>query len=604
MNTLLLEHLAAVSKIAAYRQAREHQEGVDASQGYLTTNAAGVLFEGPRTFVCHFKYETSSRLQGIAGFTVPMMALEIAPSTNLLRFYCGTTSATAPIVPGNNYQTVISYDGTTAVCYLNGSEAARFTVAGYAVTNVFRIGNPSYPPVGSVYSSSHFNYALSAVEVSALWNNGNPAGYKLPSNYKGYGDVYHSDFSEGADDWRVVLTDYVTMTVADGVITISKEDEKRNMNIARNHSPYASRVVNYFVRLEFAEPLPSEVGNIAARPFNSIVGVNLAISSDRLSASGTLISTIAKPNGGSMIIFQASGAVSISISSISFTPAVCIAEYLPQNLVVAGPGERTPVEITGNGSYTWTGVGDAIYSVKIGTSRSPVLGQWYLIKGAVSNYEAGTPYVSADTGYTEFALPRGNGEFQVFAQCRSTGPSSYFFTFRGGNKDTDRRLTVTIESIAPVNNIPSVWLDSAKQLPLNDEYLPPLLEPIVIGDATPIRITGDNSYTWIGSESPLNVWIQVAKSFAIGVTYKVNITVSNYEAGAPFVWLGSSVNVPAANGTYDILVPASVSQSYLPIYGGPSGSDRRLTLTVNKIEPVAERGYDLTANGTPEIIYK
>lgn len=183
-----------------------------------------------------------------------------------------------------------------------------------------------------------WNYALSAKEVATLYNDGDPAGYKLPSNYKGCGDVYHGDFSEGADDWHVVLTDYVTMTVADGVITISKEDERSNMNIARNHNPYASRVVNYFVRLEFAEPLPSEVGNIVARPFNSIVGVNLAISSDRLSASGTLISTIAKPNGGSMIIFQASGAISISISSISFTPAVCIAEYLPHNLIPTAEG--------------------------------------------------------------------------------------------------------------------------------------------------------------------------------------------------------------------------------------------------------------------------
>lgn len=39
-----------------------------------------------------------------------------------------------------------------------------------------------------------------------------------------------------------------------------------------------------------------------------------------------------------MIIFQASGAISISISSISFTPAVCIAEYLPQNLIPTAEG--------------------------------------------------------------------------------------------------------------------------------------------------------------------------------------------------------------------------------------------------------------------------
>ena len=447
MNTLLLEHLAAVSKIAAYRQAREHQEGVDASQGYLTTNAAGVLFEGPRTFVCHFKYEAGSRLQGIAGFTIPMMVLEIAPSTNLLRFYCGTTSATAPIVPGNNYQAVISYDGTTAVCYLNGSEAARFTVAGYAVTNVFRIGNPSYPPVGPVYSSSHFNYVLSAGEVSALWNNGDPAGYVLPAIKKYAAPFNISGITSytwtGEIDTNYYQEVLLGRTIQSGAVVMIKGSV----------SDYQSGEPFVYVGNKQAM-IPAQNGSFTLKVINNRDNIY------RIYYYGGPSRTDRR--------------LTITIDEV--ISMGCVAEYLPQNLVVAGPDERTPVEITGNGSYTWTGVDDAIYSVKIGTSRSPVLGQWYLIKGTVSNYEAGTPYVSADTGYTEFALPRGNGEFQVFAQCRSTGPSSYFFSFRGGNKDTDRRLTVTIESITPVNNIPSVWLDSAKQLPLNDEYLPPLLE--------------------------------------------------------------------------------------------------------------------------------
>lgn len=239
------------------------------------------------------------------------------------------------------YDFVFVCDSDKSILYVNGNLAASFAdvsrCSGYKLGYLL-VNSTKYHFQGDYLLHRHFNYAISANEVKALDNTDDPAGHVLPANYRGYGDVYHSDFSEGADDWHVVLTDYVTMTVADGVITISKEDERSNMNIARNHNPYASRVVNYFVRLEFAEPLPSEVGNIVARPFNSIVGVNLAISSDRLSASGTLISTIAKPNGSSMIIFQASGAISISISSISFTPAVCIAEYLPHNLIPTAEG--------------------------------------------------------------------------------------------------------------------------------------------------------------------------------------------------------------------------------------------------------------------------
>nr|DAS26544.1 MAG TPA: Concanavalin A-like lectin/glucanase superfamily protein [Caudoviricetes sp.] len=485
MNTLLLEHLAAVSKIAAYRQAREHQEGVDASQGYLTTNAAGVLFEGPRTFVCHFKYEVSSRLQGIAGFTVPMMALEIAPSTNLLRFYCSTTSATAPIVPGNNYQAVISYDGTTAVCYLNGSEAARFTVAGYAVTNVFRIGNPSYPPVGPVYSSSHFNYALSAAEVSALWNNGDPAGYVLP----GYARKMDKSVELGpVSSWTLrgdVTFDSATEEfhlVSDGALTTIIPVDISNTRLIRTDCIYQIRFKikgsGIITILDGSNPRPEY-------PFRNITATDEYV-------QHTVLTSFA---GSDTVVFKRQSACDVYIKDISISIVGCIAEYLPQNLVVDKDG------------------------------------------------------------------------------------------------------------------VVSSWLDSAKQLPLNDEYLPPLLEPIVIGDARPIRIMGENSYTWTGADDSVYTKIlDTSRPSVYGVIYKINVTVSNYEAGAPYLSVTGgygSVNIPAKNGTFDVIALCDDNRSHVfAYYGGYQNTDRRLTITINSIEPVVERGYDLTANGTPEIIYK
>lgn len=334
MDTLLLEHFAAVSKIAAVRQSRERQQGIDCSQGHLQTTSAGLLFEGPRSLECFFKYTVDTDTQFPIGLSKAMMCFELTPQ-NSIRFFCGNNIITAPIVPDMDYHAVISYDGITAKAYLNGVSVGVITPDAYVIASAFQMGNGYYPPIGPVYFCRHYNYALSASEVATLYNTGDPAGRVLPANYRGYGDVYHSDFSESADGWHVALTDYVTMTAADGVITISKEDANRNMIIARAHNPYDSRVIDYFVRLEFAEPLPAEVTNISARPFNSIAGVNLTISSDRLSATGTFINSGTKPNGGSLIIFQGLGAVSISVSSIQFTPAVCIAEYLPRNLVAS-----------------------------------------------------------------------------------------------------------------------------------------------------------------------------------------------------------------------------------------------------------------------------
>ena len=56
-------------------------------------------------------------------------------------------------------------------------------------------------------------------------------------------------------------------------------------------------------------------------------------------------------------------------------------------------------------------------------------------------------------------------------------PALYIY---GGNDDetaTARHLKVTIKGITPVS-VPISWLDSAKQLPLSDEYMEPLFQSI------------------------------------------------------------------------------------------------------------------------------
>lgn len=318
---------------------RRMAKGVDVSKGYLTTNAAGILFEGPRTFVCHFKYEASSRLQGIEGFTVPMMALEIAPSTNLLRFYCGTTSATVPIVPGNDYQAIISYDGTTAVCYLNGSEATRFTVAGYAVTNVFCIGNPSYPPAGPVYSSSHFNHALSANEVSALYNNGDPAGYVLPIPYKYKVANYISDFSKNTDGWSAVANyPGTSLNSGDGILSIY--GDSTTLAIQKQDLSSGDKPSIFRIRIVFVEPFQGSRIRFFAHSFNDYA--NLTLSSEKLNAEGVV--HIKKASNTIPNSFMYSYDVPIGdvvkISTITIESVGCMAEYLPQNLI---PTAESPV---------------------------------------------------------------------------------------------------------------------------------------------------------------------------------------------------------------------------------------------------------------------
>ena len=209
---------------------------------------------------------------------------------------------------------------------------------------------------------------------------------------------------------------------------------------------------------------------------------------------------------------------------------------------------------------------------------------------------------TAPTAPDAVAIYANEGDAQIASVIYGIGGIAYMFSAA----DTEAWLEMRVLAIEVVEDVCLGWLDSAKQLPLNDEYLPPLLEPIVEGDATPIRIVGNNSYTWAGTESAYLAEVELSRLLVADQIYRVSITLSGYEAGIPDFKISSEVTtrVPKADGvyTFDVRTKGMPYRKIL-LYGGMKDSDRRLTLTVNSIEPVVERGYDLAANGTPEIVY-
>ena len=309
---------------------RRMAKGVNCTKGHFQSRDAGLLFDGPRTLECFFKYIPSDKIQVIAGFGVSMIEI-YALTTNQLRVYCGGGNATVGIVPGDSYLVDVAYDGTTAICYLNGAEAARFPVTGYKITDLFRIGSNTYTPQGSLVFCRHYNYALSAEEVEALYNDGNPAGYVLP--------------------------------------------------------------------------------------------------------------TIRKYGG--------------------------------------------PFNISGLTSYTWTGKTDNVYYQELLLGRFTQRGAVVMIKGYVSDYQSGEPFVYV--GNRQAMIPAQNGSFTLkVINNRDNIDRIYYY---GGTVRSDRRLTITIDSVAlvgciaeylPQNLIPTAegsvvqWLDSAPQLPEANGILPPL----------------------------------------------------------------------------------------------------------------------------------
>lgn len=114
--------------------------------------------------------------------------------------------------------------------------------------------------------------------------------------------------------------------------------------------------------------------------------------------------------------------------------------------------------------------------------------------------------------------------------------------------------------------------------------------PDTMKDSTPVEIVGKNSHTWTGEDdSTYAKTINFSQKLSEGRFYRFTITVSNYESGAPFFVANRGINtyIPAQNGTHiiDVIIDRSYD-SLMYIYGGNAGTDRRLTLIVNSIEPV------------------
>ena len=149
----------------------------------------------------------------------------------------------------------------------------------------------------------------------------------------------------------------------------------------------------------------------------------------------------------------------------------------------------TPVEIIGENSHTWTGADDPNYSYIARVSRPFTMGKLYKIRLIVSNWAAGNnPFIKIGTTGSYY-LPdfNGNGTYEIYATPNGT-PYSGVIVY-AGLLNTDRRMTITVDSIEPVgciaeylpqNLIPTAegsvvkWLDSAPQLPEANGILPPL----------------------------------------------------------------------------------------------------------------------------------
>lgn len=472
-----MDRRRSLLKIAALRSEREQQVGVNCTKGYLQLQSAGLLFEGPRTLECLFRYIPSNKTQVIAGFGISMIDI-YALTSNQLRVYCGGGNATVDIIPGDSYLVDVAYDGTTAICYLNGTEAARFPVTGYKITNLFRAGSNTYIPQGSLVFCRHYNYALSAEEVAALYNDGDPAGYIVPKSRRLQATPYIRLMAPmTTDGWSSYNAQSIPPTIVDGALAVTYPTETGQ---GYNNGIWRRLSVNvengcYFL-LKFKAKADDDNTRIA-----SFVGVGSGLPYYKhdviASTSFTEYYAVFKNTRGVPMtsigfypIFNTSGNGKFYIKDVSVTSIGLIAEYLPQNLV--GQWHEKPFEITGITTYTWTGETDPVYYRELLLGRFIQTGAVVMIKGSVSDYQSGEPFVYVEG--RQAMIPAQNGSFTLkVINNRDNINRIYYY---GGVHLSDRRLTIAIDSVELIPDVALSWLDSAKQFPLNDEYLPPLLQ--------------------------------------------------------------------------------------------------------------------------------
>ena len=337
---------------------------------------------------------------------------------------------------------VVTRKGTTVKAYFNGELKATKEQSAVKDLGDFRLGMSNG---SNMVMSRIYNYALSAEEVAALYNDGDPSGYVLPGTMKGLTPV--EIIGENSYTWTGV-------------------DDSNYSHIVRVSRPFTIGKL-YKIRLIVSN---YEAGN---NPFIKI-GTTGSYYLPDFNGNGTY-EIYATPNGtpysGVYIyagLLNTDRRMTITVDSVELVG--CIAEYLPQNLV--GQWHEKPFEITGITTYTWTGETDPVYYQELLLGRFVQTGAVVMIKGSVSDYQSGEPFVYVGNRQTMIPAQNGNFTLKVINNQDNIDRIYYY----GGTVRSDRRLTITIDSVELIPDVALSWLDSAKQLPLNDESLPPLLQ--------------------------------------------------------------------------------------------------------------------------------
>lgn len=456
---------ASLLQQVAWVQGRQAQIGVNASKGYLSSTAPGLLFDGPRSMECFFNLRQSDGTQRPAQFSTSMIAIAVTPMDAIM-FHCGDKSLqVSRVTIGDDIHAVISYDGATAMCYINGIEVGAMQPTAYTPSALFRIGDPLHITKSPVHFCRHFNYALSAEEVAAHYNNGDPAGYVVP-----LADKYRWEASES----NIGNIRFYPNYEGSGV-TSYLEDNANGFTGRYAHIIWGSSGLLSVYSYQF---MGHPVGCVVEAKFkyrsnapvrvladNSSLPINMEDAADATIVYRTTGTNI---SGFSVTVPNADANSWVEIQPVSLRTLGCIAEYLPQNLMRSRKESIGFTHFSTQNPYTFPG--GVLKTMYCYLTRRYILGEGLKMRVKVSDYQSGV--TTCVLGNVYHTIPSANGEYEFFSVSKLSpdDPASNYAMIYGSGA-----MTIEVLSIESVTVLTS-WLDSAKKLPLNDEYLPPLLQ--------------------------------------------------------------------------------------------------------------------------------
>lgn len=458
MNSLLY-YYNNVQKMAAYRQAKRMQRGVLTAQGgFSTTDPA--LLHVPCTIQCVFVPQTFESRQCVFDTRGSNASprIDILENGRMSIYYSGT-SKTIDISIGTLYNITFVTTETEQSVYVGGEllGSAPYSTPQFAYYVIGALtGRFMYRFKGDYLLHRHFNYAMSADEVKALDNNGDPMGYVVPKAMRELLSV--NLIGSNSFTWDGSDSPYY-YNITGNPITIGKY-YKINVTV----SDYQSGSPRIFAGISY--PIPAQNGTFDIVVYNERHVNNFPI------------------YGGS----DGDPNRHLTITVNSITSVGLLAEYLPQNLMESrkGPAVEPKAKI-----YEFN-IGDEYYKSVLTQAKYPydciyrvdyVVDEWDCQPKPIGSVGflglTGATILTPD-GQDWSTLEKakvGESRTLLVKMPGSGTPALYIY---GGNDDetaTARHLKVTIKGITPVS-VPISWLDSAKQLPLSDEYMEPLFQSI------------------------------------------------------------------------------------------------------------------------------